>query len=374
KVNIPLADKLISENGLFDYHPSAHSGEHSLEVQLPFLQYKLKNDFQIVPIVIGTHDKEECKKMAETLKPYFNKNNLFVISSDFSHYPHYEAAKEVDQITANAITSNSPQSLVETLASNSQKGIANLATSLCGWSSVLTLMNMTSGMDSINYHQVLYKNSGDAGITDRSQVVGYYAIAVSLGEEEESSGFHLSEQDKTQLLTIARKTISSYITLGKIPEFKPDQFSPKLLTKCGAFVTLHKGGELRGCIGQFTPSKPLYMVIRENAISASTKDTRFFPVQPDEVDELEIEVSVLTPLKKIESIDEFKLGKHGIYIKNGKRSGTLLPQVAQSTGWSLEEFLGHCAKDKAGLAWDGWKDSDLYTYEAIIFKESDFTE
>ena len=116
----------------------------------------------------------------------------------------------------------------------------------------------------------------------------------------------------------------------------------------------------------------MYKVVRDMAISASTKDYRFDPVTTDELKDIEIEISVLTPLKKIDSIDEFELGKQGIYIKKGFSAGTFLPQVAESTGWSKEEFLGHCARDKAGLGWDGWKDAALYTYEAIIIEENDF--
>jgi pyruvate formate lyase activating enzyme len=129
---------------------------------------------------------------------------------------------------------------------------------------------------------------------------------------------------------------------------------------------------LRGCIGRFEPDIPLYEVIVEMAIAASQKDHRFSPVTKSELDEIDIEISVLTPMKKIDSISEIELGKHGIYIKSGYIGGTFLPQVATETGWTLEEFLGHCARDKAGLSYDGWKDADIYTYEAIIFSEKDF--
>jgi uncharacterized protein (TIGR00296 family) len=108
------------------------------------------------------------------------------------------------------------------------------------------------------------------------------------------------------------------------------------------------------------------------AIASATQDYRFTPVVSDEISNLEIEISVLTPLKKIKSIDEIVLGKHGIYIKKGLRSGTFLPQVANTPGWTLDDFLGHCAQDKAGIGWYGWKDAELYTYEAIVFEEHEF--
>jgi hypothetical protein len=142
-----------------------------------------------------------------------------------------------------------------------------------------------------------------------------------------------------------------------------------LKTPCGAFVTLKKYGNLRGCIGRFDASEPLYQVVQEMAIASSTQDYRFSPVELKEIPELEIEISVLTPMRHISSIDEIELGKHGIYIKKGNRSGTFLPQVATETGWTKEEFLGHCAQDKAGIGWNEWKDAEVYVYEALVFGE-----
>ena len=129
------------------------------------------------------------------------------------------------------------------------------------------------------------------------------------------------------------------------------------------------GDRLRGCIGNFSPGKPLYAVVQEMTIAAATHDNRFAPVESSELPYISIEISVLTPLKKINSIDEFELGRQGIYITKDGRSGTYLPQVAEETGWSKEDFLGHCAREKAGIGWDGWKNADLYVYEAIVFDD-----
>jgi hypothetical protein len=136
-------------------------------------------------------------------------------------------------------------------------------------------------------------------------------------------------------------------------------------------VTLKSRGDLRGCIGRFDASEPLYEVVRAMAVAAATQDPRFEPVRPAELPGISVEISVLTPMRRISSIDELKLGTHGVYIRKGNRSGTFLPQVATETGWSKEEFLGHCARDKAGLAWDGWKDAELYVYEALVFGENE---
>ncbi len=375
-VDLSLANQLIGENHFFNSRTDAQLYEHSLEVQIPFLQYRLKNDFTIVPIVIATQNRETCRKIAGALKPFFNSENLFVISTDFSHYPTYENAVKVDKATADVIVSNRPHELLKTLDANDMKGIDNLATSLCGWSSVLTLMYITEEMEGVNYIGVDYKNSGDAReYGDKSRVVGYHAIAITrdAGPEasHQSAETTFSLQDKKELLSLARRTIELYVTSGKsyIPE--AERFPAAIKSPSGAFVTLHSQGKLRGCIGRFDATSPLYMVVQEMAIAAATRDTRFTPVTPPELDKIDIEISVLTPLKKIGSADEIILGKHGIYIKKGNRSGTFLPQVALDTKWNLEEFLGHCARDKAGIGWDGWKDAELFTYEAIIFGEKD---
>lgn len=372
KVDIEAANKLIKDCKQIVFRDDAHATEHSLEVQLPFLQYHLKNEFQIVPIIIATQSVETIIKIADALKPYFNEKNLFVISSDFSHYPAYKAALEVDTSTALAIMENSPDKFLENIDVNESKNIPNLATSICGWTSVLTLLEITSKTPGTEIKTIEYKNSGDAGFGDKRRVVGYWAMAVTRKMETNSSEYNLTGEDKAALLKIARETIESYIKSGITPSIDASGFSEILKSPAGAFVSLHKEGELRGCIGSFNPDEPLYLVVQDMAVSASTKDYRFPRVRSDELKKIDIEISVLTPLKKIESIDEIVLGKHGIYMKKGYSGGTFLPQVATQTGWSLEEFLGHCSRDKAGIGWDGWRNAELYTYEALIFDEKDF--
>ncbi|MGM0377416.1 MAG: AmmeMemoRadiSam system protein A [Bacteroidota bacterium] len=140
-----------------------------------------------------------------------------------------------------------------------------------------------------------------------------------------------------------------------------------LKTSAGAFVSLYKNGKLRGCIGHFGEDKPLYEVVEKMTRAAALDDPRFNPVSPEEIDDIKVEISVLTPMRKVDDVSEIKPGKHGILIRKGSRSGTFLPQVADKTGWGREELLGHCARDKAGLAWDGWKEAEVFVYEAIVF-------
>lgn len=374
KVKVDTLATLLDQK--FDFiscESQPHEKEHSIEVQLPFLQYWLKKPFSVVPIIIGGNSQRICRYLADALKPYLNEKNLFIISSDFSHYPSYSSAITSDNTMADAILSNSPKIFMQTKIQTESRGISELATAMCGWTSALTLLNMTESRNDVKYQKVLYKNSGDSQYGDKDRVVGYNAICLFKTEKMENQDqFSLSEEDKVELLKLARKTISDYINLKKINSIDESRLSKTLLTNAGAFVTLKSHGNLRGCIGNFSTDIPLYKVVQSMAIAASTQDYRFEPVTSKEISELEIEISVLTPMKKIKSIDEIILGKHGIYIKKENFSGTFLPQVATGTGWSKEEFLGHCARDKAFIGWDGWKTADIYTYEALVFEEKEF--
>lgn len=199
-------------------------------------------------------------------------------------------------------------------------------------------------------------------------------FASLFGKSEEKNGIALSRDDKIQLLVIARKALELYIKENSIPEYKETEINPANLKKMGAFVTLYQDSELRGCIGHIESDNPLYKTIQSLTISSATKDYRFKSIKPDELSSIEIEISVLTPMKRVSSIDQIEIGRHGIYIKKGFQTGTFLPQVANDTGWSVEDFLGRCARDKAHIGWEGWKDAELYTYEALKFSESDFKD
>ncbi len=368
-VDFETANKLIAESKFITYVPDAHIQEHALEVQLPFLQYHLKTKFKIIPIVIGTQNEKIIKEIAAVLKPYFNEDNLFVISSDFSHYPSYRDAQKTDSLTASAILKNNPKALIKQVQANASKNIAHLATSLCGLSPALVLLYMTQSNRDLKFNLIKYQNSGDTPYGDKERVVGYNAIVVSKSQPETPLGFNLTEKDKKTLLKIARETVETYVKTGKKSPIDTTGFSDALKTPCGAFVTLNKQHRLRGCIGIFSTDLPLYQVVQNMAVSAAMNDPRFSPVRENEVDKLKIEISVLTPMRKINSIDEVIVGKHGIYIKKGYRHGTLLPQVATDNNWTREQFVNYCAQYKAGIPLSELKDAELYIYEAIVFEE-----
>lgn len=179
----------------------------------------------------------------------------------------------------------------------------------------------------------------------------------------------MNEAQKRQLLEIARDTILAVIM--RTPVGRPRSEDPVLTACCGCFVTLKNRSRLRGCIGQFVSDRPLVELITEMAKASATGDPRFMtnPITAGEVNKLDVEISVLSPLQRIENPLSLELGTHGIYIKRGYACGCFLPQVADETGWSKEEFLSQCCSHKAGLAPDAWKDpkTEVYLFTAEVF-------
>ncbi len=375
-VNRELGEKLKSSNKWFIEKDEAHGPEHSLEVELPFIQYHFKKRPTIVPILIGTRSTSVLKAIALGLQPWFNDRNLFVISSDFSHYPSYEDAQRVDKLSGDAIVKGDPAAFLKTIKSIESSGTEKLATAMCGWPAALVLLYLAEKSEGVVIRNVGYTNSGDSPRGDKGEVVGYNAIVMESKPAERSTkaateAFTLTEGERATLLAIAREAISAHLKGGKPEAITAPKLTPRLREPLGAFVTLTKGGDLRGCIGRFTSSDPLWEVIGHMAIEAAFGDPRFPVVTKAEYPSIKIEISVLGPMKKINSISEIIIGRHGIYLKQGFRSGTLLPQVAEERGWSVEQFLGYCARDKAGIGWDGWKDkaTEIFVYEAYVFGE-----
>lgn len=181
---------------------------------------------------------------------------------------------------------------------------------------------------------------------------------------------NLTDEEKAELLGIARTTLEHILRKEETPEFEPK--SDRLREKGGVFVTFTNQGRLRGCIGHFPADTPLYKIVSQMAVAAATQDYRFYynPVTLEELDQLRIEISVLSPMKRITDVNQIRMGVDGIYIKQGAQAGTFLPQVATETGWSREEFLNHCCQDKAGLPPECWKKGvEIYTYTATVFHE-----
>ncbi|MBR3440416.1 MAG: AmmeMemoRadiSam system protein B [Bacteroidales bacterium] len=368
-IDISLGKRLISEGkGAFTFwSEAAHDGEHCLEVQLPFLQMVFGDVPPIVPIVIGTERLSVIQNIAKALEPYFNEDNLFIISSDFSHYPSYEDARSSDLYLAETITTGGLEEFLKALRQIDKQDFPGQGTAACGACAIAVLLEMmdAQGRDSFSAEHVMYRNSGDSIYGDKDRVVGYNSIVFTSSDHL----FHFTQEEKKKMIATARSSIYSYLGL----KYDGNDSPVGVLKEkgYGVFVTLNLNGNLRGCIGRFTSPSSLHSTIREMARSAAFDDPRFPALSKKEAPEIEIEVSVLSPLKRIQSIDEFKLGRDGIYMIKGYNHGTFLPQVAKETGWNTEEFLGHCARDKAGIGYYGWKDAELYTYQTEVVKEYD---
>ena len=372
-VDVQLGEQLIRDgDGVFTCRADAHDREHCLEVQLPFLQLVFGEVPPVVPIVIGTQRLGELQRIAKVLGPYFDEDHLFVISSDFSHYPSYEDAKASDLYLADAICSGGLDTFLNALSHIDKQDFSGEDTAACGACAIAVLLSMmdAQGRNRFDAEHLMYRNSGDSPYGEKDRVVGYNSIVFTrLEKEEEAPLFSFSEEEKKAMIASARSAIHRALGLP----FDGDDSPVGVLKEkgYGVFVTLHLDGGLRGCIGRFESSSTLHDTIREMAQSAAFSDPRFPSLSRKEAQRVDIEVSVLSPLKRISSIDEFKLGRDGIYMIKGARHGTFLPQVAEETGWTTEEFLGHCAREKAGIGYYGWKDAELYTYQTVVVKESE---
>ncbi|WP_430810431.1 MULTISPECIES: AmmeMemoRadiSam system protein B [unclassified Carboxylicivirga] len=358
-VNTAVVDALQEASNVFSVSDAPHCYEHSLEVQLPFLQ-RLLSHFTIVPVLLGGVDDTVVEQVSAAFKPYFNDSNLFVVSTDLSHYPTAKDAEREDAGTVAAICRNDPQALLQHLQRQYERAVPALVTGLCGHSAVMSLLYLTAGKRFV-YHPVLYEHSGMKEALIKSRVVGYQAVVVT----DKQVLFNLTADQKKHILGMARGAIVNYI------EGRKEAFSVLDIEVSGVFVSVYYYEELRGCLGQLECCQSLNRLIPKLAVDAAFYDTRFPAIEDDELDGLRIEISLLTPLKKINDSSAIVMGRHGILVKKGMRQGTFLPQVGARHNWDVEEYLGHCSRDKAGLGWEGWRNAELFTYEALILKEGE---
>jgi len=377
-VDTSLAGKMADANKRVFLSTKGHGftgmrGEHALEVELPFLQVVL-GKFKLVPIVIGDQDWATCEALAQALTGALKgKSALIVASSDLSHFHPYDEAVRLDNIVIDYVNSFDPEELFSDLAG----GVCEA----CGGSPIVATMLAAKGLGADKTKVLEYANSGDV-TGDKSGVVGYMAAVIydsgdKYEEEKKSkpekekvrSKDDLSEKDKETLMHIARTTIEHKVKGEEPPEFKVD--SSILKEKRGAFVTIHHHGRLRGCIGYIEAIKPLWITIQQMAEAAALNDPRFPPVSPEELPSLDLEISVLTPLRRIKDIEEIEIGKHGILLKKGHNQGVFLPQVATEQGWDRITFLNEICF-KAGIydknCWKN-KDAEIYIFSAEVFEE-----
>jgi MEMO1 family protein len=355
RVDADVATKMISYNPKISYVKEAWDKEHSVEVQIPFIQKTLKN-CQIVPVVIGNQSLENCSILAEAiLRAIGKKRVLIVASTDLSHYHTAEVAGTLDATAVDAISKGD----VNTLVSKLTEGQCEM----CGYGAVISTMLVCDSLGATSYEILKYADTGDA-TGDKSSVVGYLSAAIY------RRPLKLDEYDKMKLLKIARDRLDEKIGGLVLPP--TIVYEKNLQAKAGVFVTLKKNNELRGCIGYIKPVKPLSEAVAEMAQAAALSDARFTPVASSELPDINIEISVLSPLTVISDTKEVVIGETGLYIVSGGASGLLLPQVAVENKWNRAEFLKNLCF-KAGLDQTALLDTNtrIYKFTADVFSEKD---
>jgi AmmeMemoRadiSam system protein B/AmmeMemoRadiSam system protein A len=358
--------------------PPAHQAENSIEMELPLLQY-CQGDFKLVPIVAGQCSLETIEKISAILKSMVDDETLVIASSDFVHYGN--------SYFYVPFTENIPEKIKE-LDMGAYQYIANLdakgfleykektGATICGSVPIAILLSMLS--EPSEAHLVRYATSGQM-TGDFSNSVSYMAVAFSgtwknsLEIKPQTNNSDLTAEDKEQLLILARRTIVYALKNQKVPQVSEMgiKISDAMNVPRAAFVTLKKNSQLRGCIGDIIPQRPLYKSVIQNAINASFNDTRFSPVVESEMEDITIEISALTVPKPITSPNEIRIGIDGVILNKQGHSAVFLPQVAPEQGWDVAQMLTQLSL-KARLPTDAWKEgASFLVFQADVFGENE---
>ncbi|MFP5276027.1 MAG: AmmeMemoRadiSam system protein B [Acidobacteriota bacterium] len=353
---------------------TAAGAEHAIEVQLPWLQHVL-GSFTLVPIVMGEQSYEssralglalarmiqlEEQKDATAQKPA--GGTLILASSDLSHYHSYADAVRMDHKTLNSLEARDHYTMTRNFASGVWEA--------CGGGPIVAAMIAAEQLGANQARVLRYANSGDV-TGERTRVVGY-STSVFLkapAEKAAEAPFTLSDAQKKQLLALAHQSVVSAVR-SRSPLRAAATGDPSLDQERGAFVTLKSGGELRGCVGYSMAAKPLYETVADAAAYAAVHDPRFSPVTEKELQQLEYEISVLSPLTRVTNIQQIELGRHGLLLKSGHREGLLLPQVPVEQQWDRTTFLQQTCF-KASMTKNCWKseDTDIFRFTALVFND-----
>ncbi len=372
--------KNLSTINLFAFNNNAFEPEHSVEIQLPFIQYYFPETL-VIPILVGNINTKQAQQAAKELLKAIShyKKPLFVISSDFTHhgprfgYAPYSALplqKRMQHIT------DLDKKAIEYIITYNPKEFQHFCESshitICGRNAILCALSLFDDV----YTKELLAYSTSAEVTgDYDNTVSYAAIVLtgtliqSHFASENSMIFDLSYLEKNILLTLARKSIETMLHTQTLLQYK-DPIPPQCAKNAGAFVTLTINGYLRGCIGYIEPVKPLYQTVIECAASAAFNDPRFKPLTNEELKKVDIEITVLSPLKPISSLEELRPGTDGLVVAKGNRRGVLLPQVATEFGFTTQQFFDHTCQ-KAGIHPYEYDSVTMYTFTVNKFSEKD---
>ena len=360
-----LTKRIASFNTKIFTYPKAFENENSLELIIPFIQTYFKKP-KVVLLALGSQSWENVQILTQALtKSLSDENNCLIIAStDMSHYLPLATALKVDQETVELLMKMDPQALFIAAKEKNR---------MCGLGAVAAVMAVAKKLGA-NRLKVLKQSTSAQASGDESRVVGYLSAAMVRDnnqkiQESEKMKDLLNANQRKELLKLARDTIAFYLDQGK--PLERDTNDETLKEVMGVFVTLHRNQQLRGCIGNIIGTKSLYLGVRDMAIAAATQDFRFKSVAKDELEDIHIEISALSPLRQITNTDEIILGTHGVLVRDAYRSGVYLPQVATETGWSKSEFMNSLCGQKAGMDASAWKNGkcDIYIFSAEVFGE-----
>jgi AmmeMemoRadiSam system protein B/AmmeMemoRadiSam system protein A len=350
----------ISDKG---HQATADAPEHSVEVELPWLQ-RVLGKFELVPIVMGDQSYASSRALGVALARMLRDDHdtLVLASSDLSHFHRYDEAESIDHKTLHALEAWDYLSM--------SRNFETRVWEACGGAPIVAAMIYAERMGANKAEVLRYANSGDV-TADHSRVVGYSAdlFVKTAHAADAATPFSLTDQEKAELLAVARKSVESMIQKNE-PYAPVSSASETLSREYGAFVTLTEGGALRGCIGYTSPVKPLSITVRDTAALAASRDPRFPPVTAEELPKLEYEISVLSPLRRVTDIEQIKVGRDGLLMKKGDSEGLLLPQVPVEQKWDRQTFLEQTCV-KAGMERSCWKDenTDIFRFTAVVFGE-----
>lgn len=362
-----VCDRLL-EKPVFSARPDVDRGEKSVEVQLPFLQRVLK-DFRLVPLLVGRMADRDYAEAARAILPLIDDDTLLVASSDFTHFgPNflYQPFKDDLPNKLGELAKQAAAPLVRCDYDGFVEHLAKTRDTICGRGPITLLLRILSMQGGARGLRAAYDTSGRM-TGDWTSSVTYQSFVFTRRPGT------LGKQERAALLGIARRAVAAFLKTRQPVEVDAEKL-PAALRKDGAcFVTLENRDRLRGCIGNMVADGPLYQSVIRNAVSAC-QDSRFVdnPVTAEELDQLHIEISCLTPksMKRVASPAEIIVGRHGVVIGLGRRRGLLLPQIAYRRGWTRAEFLAQTCR-KAGLPLDAWKrpEAEIYSFEAEVFGE-----
>jgi AmmeMemoRadiSam system protein B/AmmeMemoRadiSam system protein A len=362
----------LKKHRLFDVVPRAHAHEHSVQIELPLLQRAL-GEFRLVPIVVGQLDITATRAIASILLELVDDKTLVVASSDFTHFGDnfgYFPFREEIPDNLKKLDLDAVELIKQRDLDGFYAYIDKTQATICGRHSIGVLLAMLP--ETATPHMLNYQTSGEL-TGDYSSSVSYVSLVFE-GQWPASSqdDVALTADEKKRLVQLARATLEFTVREGKQATAEDLKFEPTATMDkdSGVFVTLHRNGQLRGCVGGIYPTRPLYEAVMANAVNAGLHDHRFRPVEASELDELTYEISVLTPPRPIASVDEIVLGQHGVILQKNGRSAVFLPKVAVEQGWSKSEMLNHLAR-KAGLPIDAWSEGATFlVFEAVVFGET----